>query len=319
MPRFTPYGFIRQLQTLFTVKDGTVVVETYSNPLADVANRYVVSVAMGNKTYTLANSGLPGDGLAHLVTLKRTAVSTGDTPGIVTFTGLDNDGVAITDVLTVSGVDTTEVVGVKAFKSISTIVGSGWTIAATADNIVMGFKNIIGLNKAIAAGADILTVYDAASLAATASFTGTGDGTLSGSYFTPTGANGALDYTAVYRPSQSAVLVGTGAITIATTAALGYQSEVEAFGLHVVDALGGAGGTHSYVLKNGSNVIATLTVALASGAAGATIETTTIVKAYRELGNAATLTLARLTGGTTFTAGSGSFYVRLRQRAQRAD
>ena len=118
-------------------------------PALAVVDRYVASVAMGNKTYTLANAGLPGDGLARNVTLKRTVVAAGaDTPGKITITGLDIDGRPITEDI-IPGADGVTVQGLFAFKSIDAPVGSGWVIAGGADTIEIGFGTKVGLPASI--------------------------------------------------------------------------------------------------------------------------------------------------------------------------
>jgi hypothetical protein len=125
-------------------------------PAAIVANRYVTSVAMGNKTYTLANT-VPGDGLAHNVTCLQTAVDVEDTNGILTITGKDVNGKVITeDIIPDAGVT---VQGNKAFKEITSIVGSGWAQGGTGpDTIVIGFGEKVGLPELIAAAGDVLLV-----------------------------------------------------------------------------------------------------------------------------------------------------------------
>lgn len=115
--------------------------------LAD-ADWYVTSVAMGNKTYTLAKSA--PDAGARNVTCTRTVVDTADTPGKITVTGKDLAGEVITEELT-PGANGVLVVGTKAFASVTSVVGSGWTQGGTgdaedeADTIVVGFGDLLGL------------------------------------------------------------------------------------------------------------------------------------------------------------------------------
>ena len=125
-------------------------------PAAKIANRYVTSVVMGNKTYTLANTA-PGDGLAHSVTAAETAVDVEDTNGILTITGKDVDGKVISEVLTPDAGVTVE--STKCFKEITSIVGSGWTQGGTGpDTIVIGFGDKIGLPDKLPSAEDILLV-----------------------------------------------------------------------------------------------------------------------------------------------------------------
>ena len=126
-------------------------------PATIVANRYFASAAMHNGAYTVANSGLPGDGLAHSVTCFETAVDVEDTNGILTITGLDIDGKVITEDITPNAGATVE--STKAFKQVTSIVGSGWVQGGTGpDTIVIGFGEVVGLPDRIAAAGDIVLV-----------------------------------------------------------------------------------------------------------------------------------------------------------------
>ncbi len=126
-------------------------------PATIVANRYFASAAMHNGAYTVANSGLPGDGLAHSVTCAQTAVDVEDTNGKLAITGLDIDGKVITEDITPDAGVTVE--STKAFKQVTSIVGSGWAQGGTGpDTIVIGFGEIIGLPDRIAASGDIVLV-----------------------------------------------------------------------------------------------------------------------------------------------------------------
>lgn len=109
-------------------------------------NGYVVSVAMGNKTYTLAATA-PQYGARH-VTATRTVVGAADTPGILTVTGTDLSGQTITDVI-VPGANGVTVAGTKFFQSVSSIVGTGWVTNTGDDTIVMGWD----AQNAVATGA----------------------------------------------------------------------------------------------------------------------------------------------------------------------
>jgi hypothetical protein len=126
-------------------------------PAAKVANRFVTSTNMKNGAYTIVNSGLPGDGLAHNVSITLTRVDTVDTLGVITVTGLDIAGKIITEVIT--PVDNTKAVGAKAFKQVTSLIGSGWAQGGTgADTLVIGFDDLQGLPDFIADASDILMV-----------------------------------------------------------------------------------------------------------------------------------------------------------------
>ncbi len=126
-------------------------------PATIVADRYFASAAMHNGAYAVANSGLPGDGLAHNVTCAETAVDVEDTNGTLTITGLDVAGNVISEILTPNAGET--VSGVKAFKQVTSIVGAGWAQGgAGADTIVIGFGEVVGLPDYLADTADVLMV-----------------------------------------------------------------------------------------------------------------------------------------------------------------
>ena len=133
-------------------------------PAAIVADQYVASVDMGNKSYTIANSGLPGDDLAHNVTCLETITNAAeDTNGILTVTGLDINGKVISEVITPNGGATVQ--GVRAFAQVTSIVGSGWVInGADEDTIVIGFGELVGLPEKVALAADILMVTHSTAL-----------------------------------------------------------------------------------------------------------------------------------------------------------
>jgi hypothetical protein len=317
MPRETSPAFIRQYLDLFTVLDGPVTVESFDNPAAADDNALVLTTDMKNGDYALALNAW-ADGFAHPVTVKRTVTNgAADTPGTITITGTDNEGATITEDL-VPGADGVTVTGTKCFKTVTQAHAAGWVInGADEDTIILGQSALLGLGHAAGADADVLTVYDKTTLAATAAFTGKGNGTVAGSYFTPTGANGILDYTVVYRRAQASTLTANGAATLATSAALGFIAHVEEFGFRVRDALAGAGGTLTFDLCNAAgNVIAELTVTLAAGGAGAVIKTDTVDPAYTRITDLGTLVVKRKATGTAFTSGSGTFYARIAQRPQ---
>jgi len=132
-------------------------------PAAKVADRFFADAAMHNGVYAVANSGLPGDGLAHNITCLETITNAAeDTNGTLTIVGIDKDGYAISEVITPNGGATVE--GAKAFKQVTSITGAGWVInGADADTIVIGFGDLQGLPEMIAAASDILLVaFDAA-------------------------------------------------------------------------------------------------------------------------------------------------------------
>ena len=128
-----------------------------ATPATAVANQYFASAAMHNGAYTVANGGLPGDGLAHNVTVAETAVDVEDTNGTITFTGYDNDNNVISEVITPDAGVTIQ--GAKAFKQVLSATGAGWVQGGTgADTIVIGFGEVVGLPDKLAVAGDVLMV-----------------------------------------------------------------------------------------------------------------------------------------------------------------
>lgn len=109
-------------------------------PEAD-PDRFVVSVAMANKTYTLANT-TQVDGVARPVVAKVTKVDTNDTVGTLTIAGTTSEmfGLADSEALTLNNGDTASgtTTTTKSFYTASSIVGTGWTTSGGADTITVG-------------------------------------------------------------------------------------------------------------------------------------------------------------------------------------
>jgi hypothetical protein len=123
-------------------------------PAAAVANRFVTSVNMKVGAYTIANNGLPGDGLAHNITVAQTAVGAEDTNGTITVTGTDLRGNVISEVIVPNAGETVQ--GTKAFAKVTSVIGAGWVINEGNDTIVVGFGEVIGLPDFIQAASDIV-------------------------------------------------------------------------------------------------------------------------------------------------------------------
>ncbi len=165
-------------------------------PATIVANRYKTAGPMSNTTYTLANNGLPGDGLAHNVSITTTRVDTADTLGVLTVTGIDVNGKVITE--NIIPLDNAKAVGSKAFKQVTSLVHSGWAQGGTGpDTCVIGFDEIVGLPEVIADVSDVLLVGFSTALvnAPTVARTPTVDGCT---VLTPTG-NGTSRLRVVYQ------------------------------------------------------------------------------------------------------------------------
>ena len=115
-------------------------------PALAVANRFVVSVNMANGEYTIANPS-SADGLARNVVATITAVTGNDTPGSILITGTDANDQPLTETLALVAGGTAT--GVKAFKTVTSIVQSGWVINTGNDTIVIGTGNLVGLPAAV--------------------------------------------------------------------------------------------------------------------------------------------------------------------------
>jgi len=110
---------------------------------------------MANGAYTLLLTVMP-DALAHNITVAQTAVGAEDTNGIITVVGTDINGLYTTEVITPNAGVTIQ--GTKAFKTITSITGSGWVIGEGNDTIVIGYGELVGLPEKVALAADILMV-----------------------------------------------------------------------------------------------------------------------------------------------------------------
>ena len=122
---------------------GVAVLYNLGAPALAVANKVCESQDMDNKTYTL--SGAPQPDIPRNVTVTRTVNGAADTPGIITVTGTNYSDAVITEDIT-PGANGVVVAGTKAFKTITSVVGTGWAIADAADSIVVGTGDELGLH-----------------------------------------------------------------------------------------------------------------------------------------------------------------------------
>lgn len=122
---------------------GVVRKVSLGTPRAVEAARAVTSANMKVGAYTIANQ----PDVPRNVTVTHTAVSTVDTLGTVVVVGTDYAGNALTETLT--PVNGTVAAGTKAFRSITSITGVGWVIAASNDTVTFGYGSLIGLPVAL--------------------------------------------------------------------------------------------------------------------------------------------------------------------------
>jgi hypothetical protein len=116
-----------------------------------------------------------------------------------------------------------------------------------------------------------------------------------------------------YQP-ESSDLTATGALDL-TSFTPGFGFELEEFGFRVSTAL--VGGIQNYDLVDASNtIIAALPLQAAGGGKAAVLKTNTFSANGGALLDAGVIKIRRRVGGTGVSAGTGTFYVRGRQRLQ---
>ena len=109
-------------------------------PILADADRIVTIANMKNGTYTIAAQ----PDVPRNITVTNATVAVGaDTLGIITVTGTNVNGQVITEVITPAEADISA--GRKCFKTITSVVGSGWTIAGGNDTITVGVGSALGL------------------------------------------------------------------------------------------------------------------------------------------------------------------------------
>ena len=322
MPREVNPGWIRQIAPLLRADDGHVNYEVIPVPALADDDWFVVDQAMANGALALAHNGpsaaeLALGGARNLSVTITQVGGVDDTMGTLTVVGTDRAGAALTEVIAPGAGAVTPLL--KAFATVTSITQAGWVRDAGAgseDRIKIGTGTVLGLRYAVGAAGDvILTTFNALAVAANA----TADGTVGGSTVDLSAGvyDGAKVATATYRSVAQAVLSTAGAATIASFPALGFIYSVEDLLFIVEEALAGAAATQDFELQDAAaNVIASITVAIADGAAGTVISATSVVDAFARIPDLGTLVLKRVAGGTVFTAGTGSFVAKIRQRPQ---
>lgn len=106
---------------------------SWSGGSSAVANRIVTLTDMVNGVYSIANQ----PATPARITVTRTVAGSADTAGKITITGTDTSDNPITEDI-VPGATGVAVSGRKIFKTVSLVVGSGWTSDGTADQITVG-------------------------------------------------------------------------------------------------------------------------------------------------------------------------------------
>lgn len=121
-------------------------------PVVADPDRIVTIASMKNTTsYTLAAQ----PDVPRNITITHATVAAGtDTLGTITISGTNVFGWAISEVLT--PVADSLVAGVTAFKTITSIIGTGWAIAGGNDTILVGVGTALGLPCNIAATTNVV-------------------------------------------------------------------------------------------------------------------------------------------------------------------
>jgi hypothetical protein len=158
---FANYVLVRQNQTV-TLQAANDASWKVLNPgagsvtkisLGAVANDAVAAtvadVDMKVGTYTIAAQ----PDVPRNITVTHTADGTVDTLGTIVIVGTDYLGDALTETLT--PVNGTIAAGTKAFRSITSITGVGWVIAAGNDNVSLGRGALIGLPIALSSATGV--------------------------------------------------------------------------------------------------------------------------------------------------------------------
>ena len=172
------------------------MVRAYAGVPAAIVPAQYFTGNMANGLYAILNSGLPGDGLAHNITVAATTVATGaDTPGSILFTGLDINGKIISE--SIIPLQDSTVPGLKAFAKVTAMLQSGWIIAGGNDTIVIGFGEVVGLPDRLSATTDVL-LFTFTTAVVDAPTVVIGDELCENTVLVPTG-NGAKKLTVIYQ------------------------------------------------------------------------------------------------------------------------
>jgi hypothetical protein len=159
------YG--RAIKTNYGLDLGNVYAANLGAPALASTNRIVTSVNMKVGAYTIANAA-SSDSLARNVIATVSKAVENDTMGTLVIVGTDINGTSITETLTLNNGDTSAglTVGTRAFKTVTSVTGAGWVTGGTADTIVVGFGNKIGVPNsairqapAVAAGAQAFATF----------------------------------------------------------------------------------------------------------------------------------------------------------------
>lgn len=111
-------------------------------PVVGDVDRIVTVTDMIVGAYTVANAS-PAGGIALNVTVTVTQDIEDDTEGTLDIVGTDIDDQVLTETLTPLIGSTVQ--GTRAFKTVTSVTGVDWVTGGTADDITVGFGELIGL------------------------------------------------------------------------------------------------------------------------------------------------------------------------------
>lgn len=115
------------------------------------ANNMIAMEAMKNGAYTV----LTNPDVCRNIMVVRQVNGDPDTPGTITIVGTDYNDVEISEEIT-PGDNGVEVQGAKAFKTVTSITGSGWTAAGDADTLIVVGGYGLGLPYIEDSASDVL-------------------------------------------------------------------------------------------------------------------------------------------------------------------
>ena len=134
-----------------------VMYDAGAPPLADV-DRIVTVTDMIVGAYVIANASPVGGGAMN-VTFTMADADGSDTVGTVLVTGTDLDDQVLTETIIPTQNGITQ--GTRAFKTVVSAVGAGWVTNGGADQVTMGFGDLIGLPDLLVNNTVLFAVFNA--------------------------------------------------------------------------------------------------------------------------------------------------------------
>ena len=134
-----------------------VMYDAGSPPTADV-DRIVTVTDMIVGAYVIANASPVGGGAMN-VTFTMADADGSDTVGTVLVTGTDLDDQVLTETIIPTQNGITQ--GTRAFKTVVSAVGAGWVTNGGADQVTMGFGDLIGLPDLLVNNTVLFAVFNA--------------------------------------------------------------------------------------------------------------------------------------------------------------